>query len=242
LPNGEILASYAANVTDPTTQDPKYDLVAVDDHTGARRALVNDPQLSLVEGVLGYKRSERALFQNLPQLVFGGHVSADKSQATMHFSDLPMLATLLNANLRRGRNVASFDSTAALRVYEERPPSSASPANLQGDQKVYVDRNPLGSARLESDHSLKVALPPQKPLIFELVDASGKILFTMREEHQLGPGEQISPGVPRKLFNGVCGGCHGSVSGSELDIAVTPDTLTGASVSLSRDASPKQLQ
>ena len=52
----------------------------------------------------------------------------------------------------------------------------------------------------------------------------------------------MTPGVPRKLFNGVCGGCHGSISGSELDIAVTPDALTGASASLSRDLDPKPLQ
>jgi hypothetical protein len=38
----------------------------------------------------------------------------------------------------------------------------------------------------------------------------------------------------------VCGGCHGSISGSELDVVVTPDVLTGASRSLSsaREPSP----
>jgi hypothetical protein len=42
-------------------------------------------------------------------------------------------------------------------------------------------------------------------------------------------------GVSEDLFDAVCGGCHGSVSGSELDVAVTPDALTGASESLSAD-------
>ena len=60
--------------------------------------------------------------------------------------------------------------------------------------------------------------------------------------HQVGPGEVITPGVPRKLFDGVCGGCHGSVSGKELDVAVTPDALTGASMSLSRDRAPVPLR
>ena len=63
-----------------------------------------------------------------------------------------------------------------------------------------------------------------------------------RPEHQVGAGEYVTPGVPRKLFNGVCGGCHGSVTGEELDVAVTPDVLTGASISRSRDLSPKSLQ
>jgi hypothetical protein len=61
--------------------------------------------------------------------------------------------------------------------------------------------------------------------------------MTMSEEDQLGPGEHISRGVPQKFFNSVCGGCHGSVAGPELDISIDPDALTGASVSLSRDAS-----
>jgi hypothetical protein len=82
----------------------------------------------------------------------------------------------------------------------------------------------------------------QKPLILELVDASGAPVLTMTEEHQVAAGEYVTPGVPRKLFNGICGGCHGSVSGEELDVSVTPDALTGASVSKSRDMDPKPLQ
>ena len=241
LPNGEMLASWAA---DPNA--PRYDLVAVDDHTGARRTLVSGGGRSLVEATLGYKRAERELFSNLPQLVFGGHggfVSGTApDRAIMHFPDLPMLSTLLNFNLRRGRNVTKFDAIGQLRVYVENPPGNPPDmSKLTGPEMVYTDRTMLGAAPLESDHSLKIDVPSQKPLILELLDGNGNILFTMREEHQLGPGENISPGVPRNLFNGVCGGCHGSISGQELDIAVTPDSLTGASVSASRDADPKRL-
>ena len=56
------------------------------------------------------------------------------------------------------------------------------------------------------------------------------------------PGEYITPGPPRALFNSICGGCHGSLSGSELDIVVSPDALTGASVSASRNPVPKTLR
>jgi hypothetical protein len=241
LPNGEILASYAANVTNPATDDPRYDLVAVDQRTGARRMLLAAGTRSFVEGALGYKRASTELFRNLPQLVFGGHVEGN-GDAVMHLPDVPMLATLLDANLRRGRDVGRFDAYSTLRVYEERPPSAPNPPNLQGSQNVYVDRVLIGSARFESDHSLKVALPSRKPLILELGDGSGGSVFTMREEHQMAPGEYITPGVPRRLFNGVCGGCHGSISGKELDVAVTADALTGASVSRSRGMDPKPLQ
>jgi hypothetical protein len=243
LPNGEILASYAANVTDPTAQVPKYDLVAVA-ADGTRRALASDPSMSYVEAALGYKRAERELFTNLPQLVFGGHgdPAGDAAADTgiMHFPDLPVLATLLGANLRRGRDVKAFDSTASLRVYRENPPPSTS-APRMGSQMVFSDRTLLGVAGLESDHSVKVAIPARTPLILELIDGNAKTLFTMQEEHQLSPGEYITPGPPRAIFNGICGGCHGSLTGEELDVAVTPDALTGASVSLSRDKPAKSL-
>ena len=200
--------------------------------------LLADPSRSTVEAALGYKRAEKMLFRNTPQLVFGGHVDPSLGDfATVHFPDLPLLATLLNANLRLGRNVKAFDAAVGLRVYEVRPPAGPVPAGT-----VHSDRVSLGTARVEADRSLKVQLPAKKPVILELVDGAGNAVFTMREEHQLSPGEVITPGVPRKLFDGICGGCHGSVSGNELDIAGTPDTLTGASVSLSRDLPPKTLQ
>jgi hypothetical protein len=246
LPDGEILASYAAAVTDPAADTPRYDLVAVDDHGGARRVLVDGGAASLVEPALGYRRAERKLYRNSAQLVFGGAVGdgTPPDRAVAHFLDLPMVATLLNANLRRGRNVAFFDQTVELRVYEERPPPTASPdpARLLGPEGVYVDRQLLGAVVLESDKSLKVDLPSRTPLIFELVDGSGATLFTMREEHQLGPGENITLAVPRRFFNSVCGGCHGSISGRELDVVTDVDALTGASTSIARGKPPAALR
>ena len=37
----------------------------------------------------------------------------------MHFPDVPVLATLLGANLRRGRDVSAFDGAASLKVYQD---------------------------------------------------------------------------------------------------------------------------
>ena len=245
LPNGEILASYAGDVTDPASQTPKYDLVAVDVTTGKQQPLASDPMLSYVEATLGYKRSARVLFDNLPQLVFGGHNQPGSGTAVMHFPDLPLLATLLGANLRHGRNVAAFDTATHLQAYvESAPPAGSSPTSpppglMNG---VYAQRTSLGKAALQPDHSLMVSVPAGKPLILELVDGAGAPVFTMSEAHQVTGGEYITPGAPRALFNNICGGCHGSISGKELDISVTADTLTGASVSLSRDLTPTPFQ
>ena len=57
-----------------------------------------------------------------------------------------------------------------------------------------------------------------------------------REATQFYPGERVKQALPRRLFNGVCAGCHGSISGRELDIGITVDVLTAASRTLARDA------
>jgi hypothetical protein len=207
--------------------------------------LLADPSQSYVEAALGYKRAERLLFKNVPQLVFGGHSGQDSADTgVMHLPDAPMLATLLGANLRLGRNVAAMDAATSLKVYQEVPPPSANPGGLSGMENVYSNRMSLGSAPFEADHSLKVFIPARRPLILELVDGSGKPVLTMTEEHQVTPGEYITPGPPRAVFNSICGGCHGSQTegGSELDVAVSADALTGASVSMSHDLVPKTLQ
>jgi WD40-like Beta Propeller Repeat len=245
LPNGEILASYAANVANAMTDIPQYALVAVDQRTGVRRTLTSDGTLSYVEAALGYKRGEREQFSNLPQLVFGGHSGQGNTgtSGVMHFPDLPVLATLLGANLRRGRDVAQFDGVASLKVYQDMPPPpSSTTAIIPAGAMAYSQLSPKGSASVQSDHSLIALVPAGVPLILEVDDGNGKPLFTMSEEHQVIPGEYITPGPPRAVFNNICGGCHGSLSGSELDVAVSADALTGASVSLSRYAAPQQLQ
>src|SRR5438270_582086 len=117
-------------------------------------------------------------------------------------------------------------------------PASGCAANTNG---IYQNRTLLGTAPLADDGSVKVKLPSGTGVVLELQDSKGAKLVTMQEEHQLGPGEQISMGVSQKLFDAVCGGCHGSVTGHELDIAVSADALTGASSSASAGSSPTQL-
>jgi hypothetical protein len=74
-----------------------------------------------------------------------------------------------------------------------------------------------------------------KPLSFA-AGAPFKGAMRQREEIQFYPGEHLKQSMQRKLFNGVCAGCHGSVSGRELDIAVDVDVLTSASLTLADDA------
>jgi hypothetical protein len=66
-------------------------------------------------------------------------------------------------------------------------------------------------------------------------------LHHQREAMQFYPGELARQSFPRKLFNGMCASCHGSVSGLENDVATNPDILTRASEVVARDADPTEL-
>jgi hypothetical protein len=246
LPDGRYLISYDGGVTDGSAQTPRYDLVIIDAKDGTRQPLpaFAGGGKSHVEAVLVYKREPRPLFHNVTQLVFGGRVDPqDSAHGTVHYPDLPLLGTLLGANLRTGRFVQMLRPASQLVVYLDQPPPAdltQAMAGRTGSQMVYQNRVELGRAQLASDGSVQVRLPSLTPVVLELQSPSGEKLFTMNEEDQLGPGEHISRGVPQPVFNSVCGGCHGSVSGIELDIGLNADALTSASVSLSRD--PKNVQ
>jgi hypothetical protein len=234
LPDGQIMVSYA------TLPGLAWKIVAVNPRTGAQTDMITGANGAAVDAVLAYKYPARATYANRRQLVFGGSVDAgDTSHAVLHMPDAPLVFTLLTANLRRGRPVDAFRTAKSLAVYSEAMcPAAGCAANTNG---IFQNRTLLGTAPLADDGSVKVKLPSGTGVVLELQDGSGNKIVTMQEEHQLGPGEQISMGVSQKLFDAVCGGCHGSVTGHELDIAVTADALTGASASASVASSPAQI-
>ena len=230
LPDGRILVSRAAS-------GANFDLVMVNPRTGDVDNLFTSGAIR-VDAELVYKYPARPLYINRRQLVFGGGTDASLSpaEAVIHFPDVPMVFTLLTSNLRRGRPLEAFQAARYLAFYGEGMcPAGPCSANTNG---IYQSRTSLGRVRLEADGSARVKVPSGTGVVMELQDGDGNALQTMTEEHQLGPGESISLGIREELFDAVCGGCHGSISGSELDVVVTPDALTGASASLSQYAAP----
>jgi hypothetical protein len=138
-----------------------------------------------------------------------------------------------------------------LEIFESRPaPADAMSfgANAVDDAfgTFYEELRPLGKHSLAADGSLHVLIPGGMPISLGLTDRSGKLLsfgkgapFTgpmrQREETQFYPGESAKQSMPRVLFDGLCAGCHGSVTGRELDSVVNVDVLTSASRTLSGD-------
>jgi hypothetical protein len=241
LLDGRIMASYADFAGNlGSAGSLEFALVAVDPRSGARETLLASPGESLVEAVLALAHPAREMYRNRRQLVFGGAADAGATggaeYGVIHFPDAPLVFTLLTGNLRRGRPVELFREASQLAVYEEKGAPPGTTSGNQGD--IYQDRELLGRVSLAEDGSAKVRIPATRGVILELQDGSGNPIVTMGEEHQLGPGENISIGIAEPLFNAVCGGCHGTVSGREIEVFVTPDALTSASRSLSRDSAP----
>src|SRR6185295_15078319 len=151
---------------------------------------------------------------NRRQLVFGGGADAsDAGHAVLYMPDAPMVFTLLTGNLRRGRPVDAFRKAKSLAVYTE----GMCPAGAcaRGGNGIFESRMMIGKADLSGDGSVKVRLPAQTGLVFELQDENGTSIVKMKEEHQLGPGERISMGVGQNftnnagkvvnMFDAVCG-------------------------------------
>jgi hypothetical protein len=248
LPDGHILVSHA------TLPNLAWDVVALDPRTNTSRSLgIAQTNGAVVDAVLAYKYPARVLYANRRQLVFGGAAAADDvSHAILYMPDAPMLFTLLTGNLRRGRPVDLFRKAKYLVVYSEGMCPAGGPC-ARTTNGIFESRTMIGKVALADDGSVKVRVPAQQGMIFELQDEAGTSIVKMTEEHQLGPGEMISMGVRQTitsattgetvhLFDAVCGGCHGSVSGKETDIVVTPDALTGASSSMKQTADPVNLQ
>ncbi len=238
LLDGRIMTSYSTFSGDlATATTHNWDIVMINKRNGDRETLVGGAGAQ-VEAVLAIKKPVGEQYINRRQLVFGGEQNVeDLEHAVIHIPDAPLIFTLLTGNLRRGRPAEAFRDARYLAFYAENPAPAGASANTE--EGIYEDRTFLGRIRLEKDGSVRARVPVGGGVILELQDSSFNPVATMTEEHQLGPGEQISFGIVEPLFDAVCGGCHGTVSGQELDVFVSPDVLTGASQSLARDLAPR---
>lgn len=237
IPTHGFIASYAAG--DPYGFDGAFDLVQVDEHTGARKTLVTRPAgKSIVEAAAIYARPFQGVFASKIDEVNGAvQVDPNLRDAVARILDLPMLASLLFANTREGRDVN--DDNKAIGLLESLPPpndlasfDAADPNFVAADDygKMWIKRRRLGTTKAFSDGSVGFHIPGGMPFVLELYnDTVAPPTATQKEEMQLFPGESARIAFRRDLFGAQCGGCHGSISGREVDVHLVPDVLTTAS-------------
>jgi hypothetical protein len=251
LPNGDILVSYAANVVALDDFDGNFDIVAVKVETGERFPLVSGPRDEIWPAAI-YPRSSIGVFRSrLDEANGATQINGDPSVADVTFLDVNLLSSLLFQNTRSPRALPSAPALRA--IWESLPPTGAKsfadadPSFVTSDAfgQVYVRRRLLGVPAINSDGSAAMRIrggaPIQLELLAKLDGDPEPVPHMQREEMQFYPGEVVRQGFRRDLFDGLCAGCHGSVSGKENEIAVNPDILTQASDVIARRKPPTDL-
>ena len=197
-----------------------------------------------------YAKQNNGVFQSRQDEANAATSIGSGTDATVTVLDMGVLGSLLFQNTRSGRDLLSL---ASFRVWEDLPPEAGVVDYPSGGNYVtndaygqqYMRRQLLGSVPVQSDSSAIFSLPGGVPVSLEvnakLAGDSGAPLHQQREEMQFYPGERAHQSFQRKFFNGLCGGCHGSVSGREVELAVKPDILTQASQVAARGMSPTDL-
>lgn len=248
LPSRWLIASCDRAANDLARGNFDFDLCALDPRTGEVVTLGGEPGRAEVEAVAIYPRLDHGVFKGRPDEVNGrSEIAPNARDAVVHVLDFPLLSTLLFANTRAGRpidprvrgfellevepppvGVTSFDALPAPRVISD------------AFGRMYLSLRSVGKLTAYDDGSAMLRADGGRPLMLRLTGFGGDTLqfpegapfrgeMLQREELQLYPGERSAMGFRRSLFNGMCGGCHGAISGQELDVAVDVDVLTRAS-------------
>ncbi len=251
LPNGQILVSFGA-AADTGSFNGDYDLYVVDAGRGARTKLFGDAGFAEIDAVAVYGKAARGTFRSTFDEPNGKtRIFDNKSEADVTVLSMPILASLLFQNTPTGRILES--DAKEFEIYEDMPPPGditshdAAGAQSVSDPfgKVYVRRRSLGKVPIENDGSAHFQVPGGLPFVVKLPDTATSIERkwprTQREQMVFAPGEYAHQSFKPALFDGICAGCHGAVSGLSTDSAVRPDILTQASQVVARDSSPANL-
>jgi hypothetical protein len=255
LPSQNLLVSYAANVVALDNFNGNFDIIEVDPATGMHTPLITDAKDDLWPVAIAPRFNLRLFKSRLDEPNGATQIvddDAHRTRSQITFLDAPLLSSLLFQNTRTGRVVPT--SNFALSLWEDLPPESgvtsidgANPSSVFSDAygKVYVRRGLLGSPTMYGDGSASATIRGGIPLVLQtrvkLAGDANPTNHFQREEMQFYPGEVVRQGFRSQLFNGVCAGCHGSLSGYETDIATNPDILSQASQVEAKDRNPTNL-
>ncbi|HEY1959832.1 MAG TPA: hypothetical protein VGH28_29685 [Polyangiaceae bacterium] len=246
LPNGKFLVSYSS-AADPTNFDAtSYALYVVDPIAETKQQIVAAG--GIVDAVAVYGKYNHGTFKSRVDEP-NGNVIVDPTQADAQIFvlDMSVLGSLLFQNTPTGRAVENLDANGqdakldSFDVYEDMPPDSSVTDFASGGAfvakdnfgQVYVRRRKLGTVNLQSDKSAYFSIPGGVPIVLHLPDTT--ISQTagyprwQKEEMSFYPGERAHQSFQGQFFNGLCGTCHGSISGRPVDAALNPDLLTQAS-------------
>jgi hypothetical protein len=250
LPDGRLLVSYAPTTTALDAFSGKFEIVVMNPQTEARTTLISDPTDDCLWPAAVYAKQNHGVFGSRFDEANAATRVGTGSTAKVTVLDVGVLQSLLFQNTRSGRPIPN---RPALAVWESLPPEQGVTDYASGGSYVtsdrygqlYARRHFLGNVTVHDDRSAKMVIPGGLPIVLQghvaLAGDSAPTTHSQREEMQFYPGEDSRQSFRQKQFDGLCGGCHGSVSGVEMDIAIEPDILTSASQVTARDAKPTDL-
>ena len=257
LPGAQVLVSMSSSPSNPATFNGAYDLVVLNPTTGLTTKLIAGNGAQILEAVGVYAKAVRPL--PLPAVFASsldepnGHtiVTPGKPTVDLTLLSVPLLSTLMFQNTPTGRVIDP--GVGSIDIYEDLPPTpdvtslSGSSEYIQTDSfgPLYVRRRLVGTVDALSDGTAHVEIPGGVPLVLHLpntaLSSKNADPRWQREEIEFSPGETVSQLFQPLFFNNICGQCHSSISGQQLDVAVQPDVLTQASVSAAHTASAVSL-
>ncbi|MBO6936695.1 MAG: PD40 domain-containing protein [Deltaproteobacteria bacterium] len=261
LPTGRLVASCDLAASDLRAGPFAFQLCEIDPKGESVRAIGGDAGMANVEAVAVYGRGRHHIFHSRFDEANGASLidSGFAPSAEVHFLDFPLLETLLFSNVRGPRVIDP--AVGGVRLYEVRPPPQTASSfgevmgNVVSDEfgMVFVDERDIGFVPLLGDGSARVLFGGGVPFRMAATNDGGDVLSfdaegafmgdrVQREQMQVYPGERLRQSFPRRFFNGLCGTCHGSVSGRELDVAVEPDVLTSATETYANETDPVDLR
>lgn len=254
LPTGRLLVSCASGAV-----PYDFDLCELEPRDGTVRVVRAAAGIAEVDAVAVYARMHRPIAHSDGREIDHPVLAPGATDAIVRFTDFPMIESLMFENTRGARSIDR--RIGGVELFEWLPPpieartfADLPASDLVGDSRgtFYRARRSLGWAPLLADGSVRIRVPGGAPISYAPTDEAGRPLdflpgapFTgpmfQREAEQYLPGERISRSVPRRFFNALCAGCHGSISGRELDVGVDLDILSGASIDLARTTDPIDL-
>ena len=248
LPDGRLLVSYSAAVSDLAAVGGGFGIDVVNPESGEHTPLIAAGAGDLSWPVAVYGKQNIGVFKSRLDEANGATRVRTGTAAEVTILDVQTFGSLLFQNTRSGRSMTA----TSLSVWESLPPAPGVTDYASGGMfttsdrygQLYVRRQLLDNVGVQSDHSAAMLVPGGVPIVVQtnvkLSSDGGPTNHAQREETQFYPGEEVRQSMPRRFFDGLCGGCHGSVSGQEFDLAVKPDILTQASQVAAR-GKPKDL-
>lgn len=264
LPTGHLIVSCDTGATSLTAGGYAFRLCDLNPGSGVVTEIGGGAGAN-VDAVPVIERAHREVFVSRPDEA-NGHteVIPGATDAEILVTDFPMLATLLFANTREGRPIAPTLRNVGMYVALAPPDSATTFAAVGADVvtdtfgEFYRGRRFAGMIPLEEDGSAHIRIEGGAPIQFVALDEAGEPLMlpagapgigmlmgeaVQREHMSFYPGERSRQSMPRPFFNALCGGCHGSITGRELDVVTDVDILTSASPRVrARDSSPIDLR